>query len=41
MEVKKCSLVNLKFAIFRFFDVFGHHHPDNQGPTVIPTNIVL
>ena len=35
------ALVNLKFTMYRFFDVFGHHHPDNQGPTVIPTNIVL
>ena len=34
MEVNKCSVVNLKFAIPRFFDIFGLHHPDNQRPTV-------
>ena len=32
MEINKCYLVNLKFAISWFF---GHHHPDNnKGPTV-------
>ena len=37
MEANKCSLVNLKFKISWFFDIFGHHHPDNnKGPTVPP-----
>ena len=35
MEVNKCSLVNVKFAIPEVFDIFGCHHPDNQEPTVL------
>ena len=26
--------MNLKFTIPQFFDIFGHHHPDNQGLTI-------
>ena len=32
MEVNKCSIVNLKFAIPQFFDIFVCPHPNNQRP---------
>ena len=37
IKANKCSIVNLKFTIPQFFDIFGHHHPDNWGPTVLCT----
>ena len=33
-QVKKCSVVNLKFTILWFSEIFGHNHPGNRGPTV-------
>ena len=41
MEVNKCSIVNLKFTMPKFFDTFGRHHPDNQGPTVYVFMMVI